>query len=551
MKYESNILERLIKTYGVVGNPKYVSEIIKQFIIQGKECYPNLFTYQSDWLAHIDEFGLKPTYTVSYTGQSIYAPNTLERPVKSAILKGNTLVNLSENLATVTRNVDFWYKEEKLLNDIRKLKRNTDYTVLYKLENVSGNHENYSLNEIGIGDTGFHKNIPNTIKVISKNGDWCKIKFQLTDSFIAENPTYTEMYIRPIRRGTTPVEGESITYTIKGFAILEGDYTVNAIPFNEVFEGMQSVKMPVLKTVGKNLFEGNIIGNYYVNIDGGLVAHSECYATDFIEIKPNTNFSTNNRDNEITAFYNEDKNFISCVQTKTFLSPSNARFLRTTIKPLSLLDTFQLEEGTTTTPYEPYKSNILTVNEEVELRGIGNIKDELNVATGELTERIGEIVLDGSKKSELWSVSSSDFLRFYVQYNGVKGGNCYSDKFINYQSQSGVDSNFESVVSIDDGFTFVIAKNKLTTQDANGFDKWLSQNPTTIQYQLQTESIKTVDLTILDQNGQSVDHLKSFNGGTHAYTSSLEGSLVPSVDISVVTNLEETLKICSLEGNTM
>ena len=59
MKYESSILKRLVDTYGVVGNPHYISEIIKEFIVRGKECFPNLFTYQSDWLAHIDEFGLK------------------------------------------------------------------------------------------------------------------------------------------------------------------------------------------------------------------------------------------------------------------------------------------------------------------------------------------------------------------------------------------------------------------------------------------------------------------------------------------------------------
>ena len=90
MEYESDILKRLINKYGVVGNPRYISEIIKEFIIQGKGRFPELFTYQADWLAHIDEFGLNPSYTVSYTGQSIYAPNTLERPVKSAILKGST-----------------------------------------------------------------------------------------------------------------------------------------------------------------------------------------------------------------------------------------------------------------------------------------------------------------------------------------------------------------------------------------------------------------------------------------------------------------------------
>ena len=41
MKYESDILKRLINTYGVVGNPRYISEIIKEFIVRGKERFPN------------------------------------------------------------------------------------------------------------------------------------------------------------------------------------------------------------------------------------------------------------------------------------------------------------------------------------------------------------------------------------------------------------------------------------------------------------------------------------------------------------------------------
>ena len=39
---------------------------------------------------------------------------------------------------------------------------------------------------------------------------------------------------------------------------------------------------------------------------------------------------------------------------------------------------------------EPYKSNILTVNEDVTLRSNGNICDELNLLTGKLTQRIDE-----------------------------------------------------------------------------------------------------------------------------------------------------------------
>ena len=40
--------------------------------------------------------------------------------------------------------------------------------------------------------------------------------------------------------------------------------------------------------------------------------------------------------------------------------------------------------------YKEYKSNILTVNEDVTLRSNGDICDELNLLTGQLTQRIGE-----------------------------------------------------------------------------------------------------------------------------------------------------------------
>ena len=60
------------------------------------------------------------------------------------------------------------------------------------------------------------------------------------------------------------------------------------------------------------------------------------------------------------------------------------------------VNNFMMEKGSAATPYEPHKSNILSTPQDLELRGIGNVKDELNLATGELTQRIGEVVFDGS-----------------------------------------------------------------------------------------------------------------------------------------------------------
>ena len=66
-------------------------------------------------------------------------------------------------------------------------------------------------------------------------------------------------------------------------------------------------------------------------------------------------------------------------------------------------------------------------------------------------------------------------------------------------------------------------------EDASSFKEWLSQNPLTVQYQLSTESIKTVDL--------SDNHVYSYKDVTHYDCSSAEGSLVPTLSIDVPTNL--------------
>ena len=152
-------------------------------------------------------------------------------------------MNLSNNLTSSTTTLDFWYTNNLILEDISKLKRDTYYTVLYKLEDVSGNHDKYTDGEIGFGITGYIEDVPkaNTTTDITKTGDWCKIRFKIPSDFQSNCGVNANLYIRPIRTLTAPTEDDLIIYTINGFALLEGDYISNPIPFNEVFEGMQSV----------------------------------------------------------------------------------------------------------------------------------------------------------------------------------------------------------------------------------------------------------------------------------------------------------------------
>ena len=459
MEYESDILKRLIKTYGVVGNPRYISEIIKEFIVQGKERFPELFTYQSEWLAHIDEFGLTPEYTVSYTGQHIYAPNTLEKPVKSAILTGCTLVNIFQDMDYVWNNLtkqdNFNYDNEDLiilnngnpdgrywntLPKIPNIKSNTEYTMIFT-KSGSPRVEFGTIDENGQPSALKRFTNAQKVKITSPNNGDLRVKFCIG------NPSSEES---PINLGKV--------------MLIEGDYTNIDVPY---FEGMQSVKMPVLTSSGKNLFEEEWV-------QGTINAtHANFITTKNIINVPSGKTLTFSNSlslpiQDYHLYYNgEFIQSITSYRKNTVAIPSNANGIKITIynsggiNPISL--TFaQLEEGTTPTTYEPYKTNILTVNEDVTLRSNGNICDELNLLTGQLTQRIDE---DGEVLSQ--------------------------------------------------------------------------------------EVVKTVDLTILDQYGQNVKQLMTFNGGTHFNTKSLEGSPLPSISVSVETDLVETLKVCSLEGNTM
>lgn len=209
------------------------------------------------------------------------------------------------------------------------------------------------------------------------------------------------------------------------------------------------------------------------------------------------------------------------------------------------LTNIQLEEGSVTTSYKPYKTNILTVNGDVELRGIGDVQDTLDCLTGEVTERIGEVVLDGSE-DENWHmdmVSNNDTrlnMTFKVGLDNIidcdfatTGMLC--DRFIQVTGSSLWANDVQGVGSSNgSGLKIGIPKSNLTTQDVNGFRYWLSQNPVTVQYQLKTPTIKTVDLSssgnwekvVLDGSEDVAKHL-SGNFAYYTYGSSSITNVLP------------------------
>ena len=187
------------------------------------------------------------------------------------------------------------------------------------------------------------------------------------------------------------------------------------------------------------------------------------------------------------------------------------------------------------------KTNILTVNEDVTLRGIGDVKDELNCLTGELTHRIGEIILNGSENwvTRNGGTSYAYIINNFFSYNNVEGI-ANSFKFIKGGSMS--TQTQESICSATRQTALSLFTNKDELSTVNKLKTYLSQNPVTIQYKLEEESTKTVDLTIVDQDNQPTQ-LGTFENITHV---SLEAeNLIPEVEMEVATHISTELASAS------
>lgn len=313
------------------------------------------------------------------------------------------------------------------------------------------------------------------------------------------------------------------------------------------FEGMQSVKMPVLTTVGKNLFDFNI-----ANADGGT--------------KNEDSFSFNNTSNidynrvkvdSLSHLIKGETYTLSCLVTNkhsttidittgygingtswismgtvgvgeikrvsmTFIANSDkygTRFLlgSTTAGSSYTISQIQIEQGSVETSYEPYKSNILSTPEEVVLRSLPNgIKDTLNLMTGEYVQRIGEVIKNNSTGFILstggWE-NKSDVCSFEnfkpegMKFQEAKDKptlNCDKVPSNTFTDQWNNSKGIESITQHGGGgIVLSIARDKLLTQDVNGLNTYLQSNPLTIQYELATPIIKTVDLTEDDYVGKS------------------------------------------------
>lgn len=474
---------------------------------------------------------------------------------RSAILRGQTLVNIApiyygagnvklSDEVTIKANVENAVANYRVkwFRPIHSLKPNTKYLIKFditELNNIVG-LSSYLKYDTGEYTYGIFQGLTSVGRY--------SIPFT-TDS---RNCTEIAIYIQKS-------DDETIYAKIKGvmvFEYVEGMETWD-IPY---FTGMQSVRMPVLRTTGKNMV--NILdfteqysnGYYYdnpstllskkvyIDYDGQITLSCKGYSKNVTNGRFRFVY-TNGTAKDCTFLNSSDENNPVIIANKSEAGKKvdyiTFTFSSIDSNPIVYFKELQVEESTEPTSYEPYKSNILSTPSELILGKIGDVEDTLNLLTGEVVERTKEIVLDGSDDEE-WSILDS------VDY-GIKYFKCKINNLKPSGSQTIVPSLISNipVVSYDSMYKGTLTNDVAITSGAtvsaiyiwySNIDKtatsireYLQENPVTVKYLLNESLYKTVDLS----------GLPFFFKDGHILLSSAseEPSLLPTLEYTVPTNL--------------
>lgn len=403
-----------------------------------------------------------------------------------------------------------------------------------------------------------------------------------------ENDTYTPTITVKNKSSVKTGEGDGVDYSANVMdghaksAILKGSTKYRDIDTGEVLDAFEdgrnlelvSVKVPVLTTTGKNLFdaEADILTygaiNYVQNAQYLILNNDNTRVTlkqnNLIKVKPNSTLTLSCDSRFKVVIQEYDENDIRTMasdkgwQTNGYHTltvgantkkvniyfakqGSNSNTNITSEEFKILKNSIQFEENSTATSYEPYKSNILSTPEDLELRGIGDVRDTLDCLTGEVVERVSEVIFDGSDDEEWSRVSvapwtTGNYIAFErnLQSSGIPGWNIngkytLNDKFKDITYDEGR-NNGEGLFVYDSGGKKICVR-QTTIKTLEDWKLYLQQNPITVQYQLATESIKTVDLIPSGTHPSTTPYCWK-NG--HIQLSS--SGLLPNLEYSVVTS---------------
>ena len=520
-----------------------------------------------------------------------YSANVKDGAYESLVFKGKSLVNLVRNTGTklfstsglgkinkteTSRGMIYETSREDLDTYITirtganpMLKPNTSYTIFFEIvqNTIIKDGQSYKgVTVCGTNDSYYNR---------ATNQLYHNSNFSLdkgVKSILVTTGSDVSSYdgfgfgFPPLSSGGVE-QGQ--VFEIQNVMVIEGDCTNQDVPY---FEGLCDSKMPILRNVGKNLFDlsrmnekvfagggspniinltdnsltttnnnnatsgyGYVITNLKKGVPYRLTVTNDSVSTGI------ANFNVSKRDgnswheqriisipigNTASRIIYADNSTLN-LSVNIITNGANGQFT-------AVLKNIQIEEVSSendlSTPYEDYKTNILRTSEEIVLREVNGVQDTYNPLTGEYVCRIGEVVITSAVAKSVVVLDKNVRVNIAMSaLNGdngtTKANNILSDKF--YWSEANA-RDIEGLRVNGNTLHWCISRDKLTSQDLQGVNTWLQSNPITVQYILAepvTTIVKPSTITpFAYQNGHVI------------VESGFEGqSLLPEIEYSVVT----------------
>ena len=357
---------------------------------------------------------------------------------------------------------------------------------------------------------------------------------------------------------------------------------------------------------GKNLFNKDTIEDGTLNDAGQIVPNEAVKTSDFIKVKPSTQYKSSFNSAQI-KFYTAEKEPVQtesidvATSTNNFTTGESTEYIRYSFNSQSQTpETLIIVEGTNKlTPYEPYVGGIPSPNGDypqeiqtisdftVEVKnsmgevaapqtlnvaipeqgfyGIpvsadGNytdaegqqwICDEIDFKRGKYVQRVRKVILDGSK-SERWQryrdLPENNYITVFRKFEGTKISQKTSicNMFINKRDPVWDTGGFWVYAdhSTLSNKYFNIPKTTMITLEE--WETWLSTHPLEVLYSLATP----VEYDLTDEQIEQFKKLKSYYGTTY-----IDNSAVPAcnmtAEIIADTKLYIDSKFATLAGQIL
>ena len=388
-----------------------------------------------------------------------------------------------------------------------------------------------------------------------------------TYTFSASSDTFVNIYAVVNNNGTIENWNNGITKTFTSDVVVQSircnEVTVSTgtylwiaqIEKGTVATSYLPYDIIQVKDVGKNLFNPNtVLTGYFIDDrNGNANSNSSSIASDFIEIKPNTNYYiTRIPSGNWGAWYDENKNYISGILGyQSQISPANAKYMRLTVSNsqnnLDYANTFMVSKGSVSIPFEPYQEKILNIDlQGNELCSLpNNVKDELVIENGraKIIKRVGKYNITGNEAWALRHTTSNNISTYslaqpfqykkippninnYAICNSFEVGSSVAGLSIMYNSQYYLDKVILCLYGSNTIYSPYLYIN-IGINTLAEFKTWLKSADVVVYYELETPT--EIDLG-------KVDTLSTFKGINNV---SLDANMQTNMNLIYTAEYEE------------